>query len=103
MGEPAEREFPQGSVIVKEKLEAGELLGLGMMRKDAPEAGGWQFAYWEASELYEGVPELEVCRQCHATGEVPAVLDDVILSLGLVREQIVLPEPRDSVFLTLPR
>jgi hypothetical protein len=104
MAESGARVFPPGSVIVKEKLAADQpagmlIAGLGMMMKD--EGGAWSYAYYEDGRMFEGIEELELCRQCHATGQVPEGLED-ILGLDPWGGTIELPVPRDSVFLTLP-
>jgi hypothetical protein len=102
LAEPGPRTFPSGSVIVKEKLErlpSGEVefAGLGLMRKDGE---AWAYAYFEQEQLFEDLPELAYCAECHETGKVPEGLAD-IFGLGDVSE-LRLGSPRDSVFLTLP-
>lgn len=107
LAERGTRSFPDGSVIVKEKLDrtgsaAGTtttVAGVGMMIK---RDGEWTYAYAEQGQLFEGVPELEYCRQCHLTGEVPADLVEIFGLGSKPGEEIEIRAPRDSVFLTLP-
>lgn len=99
MAQEGERLFSPGSVIVKEKLDTVNALGL--MRKPDEEGADWEFAYWEEGELYEDLPELDFCRQCHLTGEVPEGMEE-FFDFSEVPTPLYLRTPRDSVFLTLP-
>lgn len=67
------RNFPTGSIIVKEKLlnpDDTEPTALGMMiKREAgfdPNAGDWEFAYWiQDGGFIEGNEALSNCVQCH--------------------------------------
>lgn len=67
------RNFPTGSIIVKEKLlnpDETEPTALGMMiKREAgfdPNAGDWEFSYWiQDGGLIEGNEVLSNCVQCH--------------------------------------
>lgn len=71
------RDFPRGSVIVKEKLQTPddtEPTALGMMIKREAgfdsNAGDWEFAYWNKDiGLIEGNEALSNCVQCHREQE----------------------------------
>ena len=106
MAEPGERSFPAGSVIVKEKLREGEVVGLGMMVRREPEPDGWAFGYFEDGQLFEDVDQLEQCWQCHSTGELPEDLSAELLGVDDLQATggytSLFPTPRDGVFLTLP-
>ena len=65
-----EREFPVGTVVVKEKLGADlSVVGIGGMQKMSPgydaEGGDWKYFYSSRTSAFSS-GRLETCRSCHA-------------------------------------
>jgi len=73
MAEVGQREFPVGTVIVKEKLleaEATSPSALGLMIKRElgfnPEGNDWEYVYRnEQGEIFRGPERLPNCQACH--------------------------------------
>jgi hypothetical protein len=107
-----ERSFPEGSIIVKVKVDASTLglaplfpgqevpvrPGIGVMVKRevgyAPEADDWQYALVEDGKVYDQPEQVGHCAVCHSKGEIP---DQVVPGL---REHAHLGPSRDAVFLS---
>lgn len=68
--EKKERQFPAGSVVVKEKLDADlSVVGIGGMQKMEPgydsEGGDWQYFHFSESAGFSS-GRITTCRSCHA-------------------------------------
>jgi hypothetical protein len=101
-----ERHFPEGSIIVKEKLIAPDdaapaAVGIMIKRENGfdPEGGDWEYAYWEKDGgLSRDQEQLATCQACHTGEGISSELQQDYAVSGL----LVSTQARDSVFLTLP-
>lgn len=77
----ADKPFPVGAAIVKQKLQGTKLIALGIMVKRAKSYdaahGDWAFGYWEeASGLKSGAEPASACGDCHASAKTDYVFAD---------------------------
>lgn len=109
MAQAGERLFPEGSIIVKEKLlqaDDSQAVAIGIMikREDGynPEGGGWEYAYWEGEgSIQRGMEQVRHCQDCHIGVSFGSGEEDYYSQLPQMEGSGMSREVRDSVFTTL--
>ncbi len=80
---PEGGEYPQGTIIVKEVLDAdGSQIGLVAMVKRGgdfnSQYGGWEWFAWDGGEMNRGADLMNnACNNCHAAAAVDHVFSDI--------------------------
>ena len=109
MAQEGERLFPEGSIIVKEKLlqaDDSQAVAIGIMIKHEdgynPEGGDWEYAYWEGEgSIQRETEQVHHCQDCHIGVSLGSGGEDYYSQLQQIEGSSVSREARDSVFTTL--